>query len=402
MMQRQVIFATTAFAVLAAGTLAAAPKRQAEPATPRQAAVPIPKARYAMDVGTATGFAAMAGGGMRAGMGMMFGGSSKEAKEIRLRLGSTLTATGAPSADHFFQPAAKMGKSVPLVTPGRAPGSEPGEFQRPKGRLLIYWGCGAHAPKNQPVVIDFAKVAAGQMPPGLYTTRIPADRGPTVSNSTTYGEWPNPKSGKAPQGGSLIGDHRIASTYAPEVKFALSQDYMGPITGQTTPSTDGSVTLSWNSVPSATGYYAWVMGFAMGEGRDGPKDMVWWASSSGREFGGGLFDWLAPNIVQRLISDKTVMPPSQTTCTVPAEVKAAAPDMMMGNLYAYGPEAHFSYPPRPATGPWVLDWTARVRYRSTTSWMLNGPPGMGAPNSGASGSKGCKPSVFGVLTGRGC
>ncbi len=403
-MQRHVILTTTAFAVLAAGGLAAAPKKQSAPSGARQATTPIPKARYAMDVGTATGLAAMAGGGMRAGMGMMFGGGNKEAKEIHLRLGSTLTATGSPSADHFFLPAAKMGKSVPLVTPGRAPSTETGEFQRPKGRLLIYWGCGAHAPKGQPVVIDFAKMAAGQMPPGLYTARIPADRGPSVTNSTTYGEWPNPKSGKAPQGGSLLGDHRIASTYAPEIKFALAQDYMGPLTGQTTASTDGAVALSWNSVPNATGYYAWVMGFAMGAGggRDGPNDMVWWASSSGREFGGGLFDWLSPETVQRLIADRTVMPPSQTSCTVPAEVKAAAPDMMVGNLYAYGPEAHFSYPPRPATGPWVLDWTARVRYRSTTSWMLKGPAGMGDSGNASSGTKGCKPSVFGVLTGRGC
>jgi hypothetical protein len=299
----------------------------------------------------------------------------QEVRELRLRLGSTLSATGAPSADHFFLPAAKLGKSVPLLTPQQQSSDTPRDFQRPKGRLLLFWGCGAHAPKGQPVVIDFAQIAAGQMPPNLYTARIPVDRGPTVSNSRTYGEWPNSKSSKSPQGGSLLGDHRIASTYAPEIKFALNQDYMGPLKGQTNASIDGAVALSWNLVPNATGYYAWVMGAAMGGGRDGPQDMVWWASSSGREFGGGLFDWLSPDTVQRLISDKTVMPPSQTTCTVPAEVKKAAPDFMMGNLYAYGPEANFTYPPRPATGPWVIDWTARVRYRSTTSWMIGGPGG---------------------------
>ncbi len=364
---------------LVAGSLSAAPKRpaaKAPPAAPKPA--PVPKARYVMDVGTATGFAAMAAGGKMSGMSMMFGGGgNKEARELRLRLGSTLSPTGAPSADHFFLPAAKLGKSVPLVTPQREPTGETGEFQRPKGRLLLFWGCGAHAPAGQPVVIDFAKIAAGQMPPNLYTARIPADRGPTVSNSRTYGDWPNTKSAKAPQGGSLLGDHRIASTYAPEIKFALTQDYMGPLTGQTNPSIDGAVALSWNAVPGATGYYAWVMGMAMGGGRDGPQDMVWWASSSGREFGGGLFDWLSPDTVQRLIGDKTIMPPSQTSCTVPAEVKKASPDMMMGNLYAYGPEANFVYPLRPATGPWVIDWTAKVRYRSTTSWMIGGPGGLG-------------------------
>ena len=52
-----------------------------------------------------------------------------------------------------------MGKSVPLFwEEGKeTPGNE--TFERPKGRLLLYWGCGAKAGPGQPVVIDFAKVA---------------------------------------------------------------------------------------------------------------------------------------------------------------------------------------------------------------------------------------------------
>src|SRR3546814_19467001 len=69
---------------------------------------------------------------------------------------------------------------------------------------------------------------------------------------------------------------------------------------------------------------------------------------------------------------------------VPAEVKAAAGAMMMTQLYAYGPEADFSYPPRPKNAPasWAPDWTARVRYKSNTSLML-GMPGMGAMMGGS-------------------
>lgn len=367
-----------------------------------------PKARYNMDVGTMTGMAGLGRGGMGGAMSMMFGGGgNKVMHDVQLRLGSSLSPDkGAAKADHIPNAGLKVGKALPLITPQRVPREDgvPENFERPKGRLLIFWGCGAKAAKGQPVIIDFAKVAQGQMPSGLFSARVPVDRGPRPSNSRTYGEWPNGKGGKQPGGeSSLIGEHRVIGNYTPEMKFTLNQDFMGPINGRAT-GIGGATTLSWNAVPAATGYHAWVMGMKMDQSRQGMGDMVWWSSSSAKEFGGGLWDWLSPGTVQSLIGQKIVMPPSQTSCTVPAEVKAAAPDMMMGNLYAYGPEANFAYPPRPATGAWNVDWTARVRYRSTTSWMIGGGMGGMGGMSGAEGQEKprCKPSVFGAVLGKGC
>jgi hypothetical protein len=227
------------------------------------AAPPGTKARYAMDVGTMTGMAGM-GGGMGGAMSMMFGGGNREMRELRLRIGSTAPAPSSPSADHFFLPVAKLGKSVPLLIPERRPVEEaPTDFQRPKGRLILFWGCGAKAQKGQPVIIDFAKLAAGQMPPGLFSTTVPVDRGPTAANSRTYAEWPNKKSSKPPtSASSMLGAHRIASNYAPEIAFSLNQDYMAGLTGKST-SVNGATILSWNSVPNATGYHAWAMGAKM-------------------------------------------------------------------------------------------------------------------------------------------
>jgi hypothetical protein len=73
-----------------------------------------------------------------------------------------------------------------------------------------------------------------------------------------------------------------------------------------------------------------------------------------------------------------VMPPSQTQCTIPAEVKQAGGPMLMTQLFAYGPEADFSWPERPANAPrgWQPDWVARVRFRSNTM-LMTGMPGMG-------------------------
>ena len=367
-----------------------------------------PIARYSMDAGTVSGMEAM-GGGMGGGMSMMFGGGggNKIVHELFLKLGSSSAPEkGGPKADHFMPSSARLGKSVPLITPKQAPVEEalPRDFERPKGRLLVYWGCGAHVGKGQPVVIDFAKVAAGQMPPGLMSAAVPRDTRPTVANSRTYGDWPNGRDRKMLSGdSSLIGDHRIAGNYAPEIRFALNQDFLSPINGRTTGMSGGPTTISWNGVPGATGYYAWVMGMKMSPSGE-PGDMVWWSSSATREFGGGLWEWLSPGTVQRLIGQKIVMPPSQTSCALPVEVKQAAPDMQMGFLYAYGPEQNFAYPPRPANPKqaWNLEWTARVRYRSHTSFFINAPGGMGGMGgSGGESAPKCRGGMFGAVLG-GC
>lgn len=109
------------------------------------------------------------------------------------------------------------------------------------------------------------------------------------------------------------------------------------------------------------------------------QDMVWWTSSSTQQFGGPMSEWISPGAARQLVEDGTILPPTQTECTVPAEVRQAGGPMMMSFLYGYGPQADFAYPPRPedARQPWNPEWIARVRFRSNTMQML-GMPGMGA------------------------
>lgn len=353
-----------------------------------------PKERYEMDVATMSGFAAMAGGGrggLGGAMGMMFGGdpSSKVAHQLLLRLGSNdAAASPPPKGDHFFQPQAKMGKSVPLLwEEGKeTPGNE--TFERPKGRLLLYWGCGAKAGPGQPVVIDFAKVAAGQIPPNLFSSAVPVIREVSKANSRSYIDWPNKKGGRQPgSGSSLLGAHRVASNIGPDINFTLAQDYMQGLSASTAIQGDQSVMVRWNAVPGATGYVAWTIGgMGNGSGKNDVGDIVWWTSSASKEFGGGLWDWLPPSVVANLITKKIVMPPSQTSCQIPAEVKKASGEMLMGNLNAFGPEANFSYPPKPAgNAVWNIDWTAKVRFRSHTMLLIGADfGGMGGSSTGGS------------------
>jgi len=319
--------------------------------------------------------------------------------DLTLELGSTLAPQGAaPKADHFMPAGARLGLSVPLKTPEPAKVTasqpeNPGErqFRRPRGRMLIFWGCGEHAPAGQPVVIDFAKVAEGQMPPGLWTSAVPLDRWVSLSSSRTYGNWPNSDDRKAlSSDSSLLGAHRVVANYAPEMAFTLTHDFMAPLQVTSAIQPSGSVLMQWPPLPDATGYYASLMGGKSSGGSDNKRggeieDLVWWSSSASREFGGGLSDWLSPATVARLVAAHTVMSPQTASCTIPAEVHAAAANFMMTTMIGYGPEETFVSPARPSDprAVWHIQWEARIRHRSMTSFMP-GMPGMpGMSNAGS-------------------
>jgi len=361
-----------------------------------------PVARYDMRAGTVSGMMAM-GGGVGGALGMLGGGGGDRVqKELYLRLGSSQApAKGAPKADHFMPAVAKLGKSVALVTPKEEKGGVDELPQKPKGRILIFWGCGEHAPKGQPVVIDLAKISAGQMPPGMWTTTILRDWGPTIQNSKTFGRWPADDHKFVKADSSLIGTHRVVGNYSPEIAFDLKQDFMAPLRANNAANASGSTLLSWNSIAGATGYLAFQFGGKMGPGGQ-MGDMVMWTSSANRQFGGGLSDWLSPGQIATLVGNRTVMAPATTSCTIPVEVRNAAPDFRMGMLTAFGPEENFAYPPRPADpkATWNLVWTARVRHRSMTSWMdMPGMAGMQGQTAEQPQEKKCKKGLGGILGG---
>jgi hypothetical protein len=325
-----------------------------------------PKAQYQMDVSTVSGFGlgAVFGGG---GLGGLLGGGSNSTYTLDLRLKSaTPSPTQPEKADHFFLPTAKMGKSVPLL------GNEPiatrdGDYEKPKGRLLMFWGCNATAPKGQPFIIDFAKLAAGQIPAGV-AEQMRGARTVVQARENNAAWWPNEKSAKQPKSGSsLRGDHRVTSGYTPEIKFSVANDYMSSLNVNASDA-GAAILLGWNAVPAATGYAAWAVG-GMDRAEQG-GDIVMWTSANNRDSGIST-DWLSPAEVQRQITAKNVMPPSQSSCQIPTQAKTAAGGMMVGSMNAFGPEENFAYPPKPADpkAVWNIDWTAQVRFRAFSSFI---------------------------------
>lgn len=351
-----------------------------------------PIATYWMSAETTAGMN-MAGGapsmGDMASM-MLGGGMNSTSKRLLLQLGSQQSASGEPAADHFVPSAMSMGSSLPLTspkkverTPGRDEEDTPDNYEKPKGRLLLYWGCGAQAGAGQPYIIDFAKVAAGkQWPAGLFTRRV---SGQIAPRGKTYGDWPNEKdSTRVPNGSSLRGEHVVKGNYSPEIKFNLDNlDYLAPLDISMNKQAAGAMDLRWKSISNATGYFANVMG-ADSNG----NDMVWWVSANSKEFGEVLFSFIPPGEVAKLVKDKVVLSPSTTECTVPKEVMSAAPNAML-RMIAYGEEANFAYPPRPkdSKAPWSPEWAAKVRVKSTAFQPIMEGDG-GSRRSAGSGSSG--------------
>jgi len=375
----------SALAVLGVAAYGAAPAK-------KTAAAPPPIATYWMDAATQSGLGAGMTPGARPNigqiMGMMSGGSSV-AHTLELRLASKQKAA-APAAEHLPPVGLAMGPSLPLVTPiapppvERTPGMPQG-MQRPKGRMLIYWGCGEHVGVGQPTAIDFSKLAAGQVPPGFAAMAANAAHAatrPGPRSAPGYGEWPNARDSRpVPATGSLAGAHKVEGNYSPPIGFSLTagQDFMPALDlaeAGTLPS--GATRLVWRLAPSATGYALAMFGSS------GSGDVVMWNSGRNAAMFANM-DYLPPAEVRRLVGTGAVLAPTVSECVLPAEVAAASPAGMV-TMIGYGPEANF------AEAPKAPKWTAKVRFKTSAS-LIRGMGGYGgsAAQQGQPGQPGQPP-----------
>jgi hypothetical protein len=378
-----------------AGVSVAATAVSAQPAQK----VTGPVAVYWMSAATQSGFGMPGpGGGGRPSMSQimaMVNGGGGAQHSLILQLGSTQRPSAAPSAEHLPPQALGVGPTLPLVTPEplkvAAPPPEepqepviPHEYQQPKGKMLIFWGCGEHAKPGQPVVIDFAQMtpanlAAGKMPAGMdMLTKgmaLSRMRPPSASRYATYGEWPNAKARiSVPGTGSLVGEHTIHGDYSPDIKFSLTdtQDFLGPLVLTTNTKTPGGpAQLGWGAVSGAKAYAAMVIGAGGGSRGGGDPQVVLWSSSEVGGAGFAMPDYISPGELARGVETHALMGPETTSCQVPKEVVDAAPQGFL-QMVAYGQEADFVYPERPRDPKiaWNQQWQVKVRYRSSTGGLL--------------------------------
>jgi hypothetical protein len=369
-----------------------------------------PAAQYWVDLSTASmSIPGMPdGGGMGAGLlGALTGGNPAAAMGGMGGSGKSLDAElhvrarpAGVEGTHAIPSGMNMGPSLLLMPYRPQPaghGSTHSEQrsdtpEKPKGRILMYWGCGDSIAAGQPRILDFAKQNPAEYAQ-FFSSHAGTSKG--VQNRAGNALWPNERDTKrVPDNASLQGEHAVSGEGVPPgLKFSVGQEYdflpRASMTAKGQPK-DG-VQLSWPSMQHARAYFLQAQGAASGP--DGAQDMILWSSSEKPENGWALMGYQSPAQVARLLQQKIVLQPSVTNCTIPKGIFDKAEGAMV-NMIAYGPELNVSHPPRPAKAPadWQPEWTARVRIKSTGMTMLGMADGAdaqrGAGNAGGMGGAG--------------
>ena len=325
-------------------------------------------------------------------MGKIMGGPGfGPHRSLLLQLNSPRTLPQEPSAGHDIPPGQKMGESLPLLIPQQEKRKEEHEkapeerVEKPKARMLIYWGCSETAGKGQPRVIDTEKMSPAEFGKSL-TGHMPSlQYPPSPRSGMIYAEWPNKKSSlEIPRDSSLQGSQFVHGNYLPDIKFSIGQmhDFMAPVEFTSVKGKlSESIRFAWKDIPTAIGYFATAMGHNEKTG-----ETIIWSSSELPDPGFGLMNYLPSSDVREFIKEKVVMNPDTTSCSIPKGIFKDAQGGMI-QFIAYGEDMYASYPPKPKDpkAPWNLIWSVKLRLKSTGMTPL---PGAQAAEFKRAGEKG--------------
>ena len=311
--------------------------------------------------------------------GGFFGGTKNAGGAPGKWLDTALHTRNKPSGtlgSHAIPPALNMGSALPLIPVQVERGRSEGEadMERPKGRLLFYWGCSETVRPGQPRVLDFARAAPDEYSKFMIG-RFAPDRGAKAVAGRSV--WPNEQDRKrVPANASLNGDHAVSGEGVPAgLRFAIgaAHDFMPKISLSAQGDPKGPINVGWADVNNARAYFLTAMG------GKGEQEMIIWSSSEQPDPGWGLMDYLPPAQIERLLKERVILPTSTQRCAIPAGIFAGA-DGAMVRMIAYGQELNLAHPPRPANpkAPWNPEWAVRVRVKSTGMTMLGDEGGRGS------------------------
>ena len=349
-----------------------------------QSAAP-PEAQAWIDIATFSGMG-MPMGGMggnpMSALGGMFGGkagvgSNSFGNTRTMSAGRwvdvTVRSRANPNLEEAQQaiPEGFMSPALELKTPKNAPPPPRDEEdvrheepEKPKGRMLLYWGCGPEIRPGQPKILDMATAGPGDFAK-FFVGRSATQRGAHLAAGRPV--WPNPDDSRmVPASASLQGEHAFSGKGIPDgfrFKIPAAQDLMPPLTLDQAES-NGATDLSWNAIATARAYFVSAMG------SNGKEDMVMWTSSELADTGFGLMDYQTNAAVDRWLKEKVLLASNTTRCTVPKGIFGEHGGML--RLIAYGDELNLAHPPRPkdAKAKWQPVWAVKLRVKAVTSGML--------------------------------
>ena len=296
----------------------------------------------------------------------------------------------------------RMGDSLPLV-PRAEPAvtvrpdmSRDSSREKPKGRLLIYWGCGESVRSGQPRVIDMARANPSDFAT-VFSGQYAADRSERVDPQ--FALYPNEKNRVSlSRDSSLAGEHQLQGEGIPaSMKFTLgaAQDLMPAIELETRGKIADSLVMSWKTIPFARAYYLHAMGRA-------GEDTVMWSSAETGNAGMGLLDYLPNDKIQKWLKESVLLQPETTQCAIPKGIFAGDATAARGGnegqallrMMAYGGESRFSSSSRSEP-----EWAVRVRVKSNITAALGAEPMAGGAAGGSQVPGLPVPNPLGLLKG---
>ena len=340
-----------------------------------------PVAQYWMDVSTAS-VAGMVRGtpGQKsgAGDGSHFGATRGASPGRWLDLAvATQRKPNGTQAVQLIPPGQAMGASLTLQPVDTAVGKPAVNGldaydgpEQPKGRVLLYWGCGDTVRDGQPKVIDFNATGAPSFA-RFMTGRGVRQFGATAAPGNAV--WPTAQYDQpSPKSASLVGQHTVTGDGLPtSLQFAVpaAQDIMPPLALTGTGGGNRATTIGWNSLSAARAYFVNAMG-TVNSGAD--PELVIWSSSEVPEPGWGLMDYIGNSHLDKWLGEKVLLSTNQTRCAIPAGIFAKV-DSATVQAIAYGQELHLTHPARPANAKvaWEQEWTAQIRVKSQSTMPLD-------------------------------
>lgn len=370
------------------------------PAASAAPEVATPAAQAWIDIATFSGMGMPMGGmgGMGGMLGGMLGGKgggdgntfgNTRTMSAGRWVDVTVRARATPGLDEAQQtvPEGFLSPALELRTPKNAPAPtrddeevkhEPPE--KPKGRMLLYWGCGSEIRQGQPRVLDMATASAGDYGK-FFVARSATQRG--AHSAAGRPVWPSPADSRmVPGTASLVGEHAFSGKGIPDgfrFKVPPAQDLMPALTLEQAEK-DGVTALSWNAIATARAYFVSAMG------SNAKEDMVMWTSSELPDTGFGLMDYQTNAAVDRWLKEKVLLTPATTSCSVPKGIFGEHGGML--RLIAYGDELNLVHPPRPKDpkAKWDPVWAVKLRVKAVTNGML-GMSGAGQEPGEARGER---------------
>jgi hypothetical protein len=366
-----------------------------------------PEAQAWIDVATFSGMGMPmggmpgAGGGAMSAIGSMLGGrggsggnsfGNTRSMSAGRWVDVTVRARANPNLDEAQQavPEGFLSPALELKTPKNAPPAplrddeevKREEPERPKGRMLLYWGCGSEIRPGQPKILDMATATPADFG-RFFVGRSATQRG--AHSAAGRPLWPNPDDSRmVPASASLTGEHAFSGKGIPErfrFQIPAAQDLM-PALALEQADKNGATDLSWNAISTARAYFVSAMG------SNGKEDMVMWSSSELADTGFGLMDYQTNPAVDRWLKEKVLLTPTTTRCTVPKGIFGEHGGML--RVIAYGDELNLAHPPRPKDpkAKWEPVWAVKVRVKAVTNGFLGmkGMSGVGH-DAGDAGSE---------------